>query len=373
MLPYLGLLLGAHVCAIYLAGGLAHGVLSLLLAVGALRWLSLGPQPARGRQASKGEPAKASKGESAKTAPRGLSAPAQPNLSNTLQAVFIPPGDQGLIDLGLGVPRIQENENCVCTSMFMIKNPEMSGPFNAYFEGKRRLWEGRWQIRVKRTPTKPLLFGIELAEYVPVPAWSKRVQQMTVALLRKAVGKDLYHSVGDDPWKSGETERPVFTMPLWAFDQLIISEEGEEPNILDLDGRGMLRTEGRAKFIRTMNNLELQPGKVYTFSFWSISRFVDVLNWKMLGVVPGGMDFSVFCGRPPVHVVIYELEDSEDPRETRHLQSRKRYWFNLALWSTKVPPSQPQIRAMLWEGSAAEAAEEDTDAQEAQSSWCCWR
>ena len=50
-----------QVCAVYLAGGLAHGVLSLLLAVGALRWLSLGPQPATGRQASKGEPAKAEK------------------------------------------------------------------------------------------------------------------------------------------------------------------------------------------------------------------------------------------------------------------------------------------------------------------------
>ena len=49
------------------------------------------------------------------------------------------------------IEQVQENENCVCTSMFMIKNPEMSGPFNAYFEGKRRLWEGRWQIRVKRT------------------------------------------------------------------------------------------------------------------------------------------------------------------------------------------------------------------------------
>ena len=37
-----------------------------------------------------------------------------------------------------------------------------------------------------------------------------------------AAAKDLYHSVGDDPWKtSGETERPVFTMPLWAFDSTI--------------------------------------------------------------------------------------------------------------------------------------------------------
>mmetsp|Transcript_21322 Transcript_21322/g.47526 ORF Transcript_21322/g.47526 Transcript_21322/m.47526 type:complete len:373 (+) Transcript_21322:98-1216(+) len=372
MLPYLGLLLGAHVCAIYLAGGLAHGVLSLLLAVGALRWLSLGPQPARGLQASKGE--SPSKGEPAKAAPRGSSAPGKPKLSDTIQAAMIPPGDQGLIDLGLGAHGFQENENCVVECMMLMKSPEASGPCNAYFEGKRRLWEARLQFRVKRTPTKPVVFGIELAEYVPVSGWSRRVQQMTVAMLRKVAGKDLYHSAGDDPRKtSGETERPGFAMPLWAFDQLVISEEGEEPNIRDLEGRGVLRTEGRADFVRTMNSLELQPGKVYTFSFWSISRFVDVLDWKMLGVVPGGMDFSVFCGRPPVHVVIYELEDSEDPRETRHLQSRKRYWFNLALWSTKVPPSQPQIRAMLWEGSAAEAAEEDTDAQEAQSSWCCWR
>mmetsp|Transcript_30168 Transcript_30168/g.89595 ORF Transcript_30168/g.89595 Transcript_30168/m.89595 type:complete len:367 (+) Transcript_30168:78-1178(+) len=366
MLPYLGLSFGVAVCAIYLAGGPALGVLSLLLAVGTLKWLSPSMKPV-----AKG---KSSMTQATDKMAEAATAQAKPVLADTLQGVNTPAGDNGLIDLGQGEPCIVENDYCTTKTMYAFKTPEKSGLFNEHFAGKKRLWEIRWQIRVKQTPKNPLLFGIELAEYVPVSGWSRRVQQMTVAMLRKVAGKDLYHSAGDDPRKtSGETERPGFAMPLWAFDQLVISEEGEEPNIRDLEGRGVLRTEGRADFVRTMNSLELQPGKVYTFSFWSISRFVDVLNWKMLGVVPGGMDFSVFCGRPPVHVVIYELEDSEDPRETRHLQSRKRYWFNLALWSTKVPPSQPQIRAMLWEGSAAEAAEEDTDAQEAQSSWCCWR
>jgi hypothetical protein len=360
MLPYLGLSFGVAVCAVYLAGGPVLGVLSLLLAVGTLKWLSPAMKPIAAPKSSKTQ-------ASARTPEATV---AKPVLADTLQGVYTPAGDHGIIDLGLGEPTIVENEYCTTKTLFAIKTADKSGPFNEHFAGKKRLWEVRWQIRVKKTPKNPLLFGIELAEYVPVSPWSKRIQQMTVAMLRKAAGKDLYHSAGEDPRQvRGEAERPVFVMPLWAFDQLIVSEPGEEPDLRNLEGHGMLRTEGRADFIRTMNGLQMQPDKVYTFSFWCISRFVDVLDWNLLGIVPGGIDFNVFCGRPPVNLVMYELEDSENGSETRHLQSRKKYYYNMALWSTKAPPSRPQVQAMLQDGEVAESVEEDTDVQ----SWCCWR
>ena len=108
---------------------------------------------------------------------------------------------------------------------------------------------------------------------------------------------------------------------------------GATKDLLNLAGLGKLRTDGRADFIKTMNSLQMQPDKVYTFSFWCISRFVDVLDWNLLGIVPGGIDFNVFCGRPPVNIVIYELDDAEEAGETRHLQSRKKYFCNMSLWS----------------------------------------
>ena len=37
-----------------------------------------------------------------------------------------------------------------------------------------------------------------------------------------------------------------------------------------------------------------------------------------------------------IYIYIYILEDAEDTRETRHLQSRKKYYYNFALWSTKA-------------------------------------
>jgi hypothetical protein len=361
MLPYLGLSFGVAVCAIYLAGGPALGVLSLLLAVGTLKWLSPSMKPI-----AKG---KSSMTQATDKMAEAATAQAKPVLADTLQGVNTPAGDNGLIDLGQGEPCIVENDYCTTKTMYAFKTPEKSGLFNEHFAGKKRLWEIRWQIRVKQTPKNPLLFGIELAEYVPVSPWSKRIQQMTVALCRKAAGKDLYHSAGEDPRQvRGEAERPVFVMPTWAFDQLIISDVGEEPDIRNLEGHGQLRTEGRADFIKSMHNLHMTPDKVYTFSFWCISRFVDVLDWNLLGIVPGGIDFNVFCGRPPVNVVIYELEDAEDTRETRHLQSRKKYYYNFALWSTKAPPSRPQIQAMLQDGQVAESVVDDTDGHQ---SWCC--
>jgi len=372
-LSYLGLSLGVAVCAAYSSGGPALGALSLLLALAALRWLAP-EEPVR----SGGGGGKSSKTEVATRTSllqananrfQQLTSPADAN-RESLQGVF-PGSGRGLVDFGLPEPHTVENENCSCTTHVLFNPPDKTGPFAEHFAGKKRLWEIRFQLRVKRAPKKPLVFGIELAEYVPVSGWAKRIQQMTVAMLRKVVGNDLYHSAGEDPnTVQGEAERPVFAMPLWAFDQLIISEPGQEPDITSVEGLGMLRTEGRVNFIRTMNSLQLQTDKVYTFSFWCISRFVDVLNWNLLGVVPGGIDFNVFCGRPPVHIVIYSLEDSkEDDRETRHLQSRKKYFSNMALWSTKVPPTRPQLRAMLQDGEVA-AVEEDTDVQ---SRWCCWR
>jgi len=359
MLPfYLGLSCGVAVCAVYASGGAVPGLLALILAAAALRWLA--PEGTLTRV----------KAAPAKTDAEGSSVAAADSTKRlTLHGAFNPPGEHGLVDMGRGEPKTVENENCVSKTVILFSTPDKSGPFEAHFAGKKRLWEIRWQIRVKRTPKRPLVFGVELAEYVPLSEWMRRIQQMTVKMLRRAVGSDLYHSAGESPQKvRGEAERPVFVMPLWAFDQLIISEPGKEPDILNLAGLGKLRTDGRADFIKTMNSLQMQPDKVYTFSFWCISRFVDVLDWNLLGIVPGGIDFNVFCGRPPVNVVIYELEDAEDTRETRHLQSRKKYYYNFALWSTKAPPSRPQIQAMLQDGQVAESVVDDTDGHQ---SWCC--
>jgi len=295
---------------------------------------------------------------------------------------FVPP--TRLLDFSKSEEvHVVENENCTCTCYVAYRPTDdpardAAGAYAhaKHFQGRRRLWEIRWQIRVKRRPQRPLVFGLELAEYVPVSGWARRIQQMTVSTLRSVVGKDLYHSCGDDPRAvEGEAERPVFVMPLWAFDQLIISEPGKEPDIRNIEKLGVLRTDGRAEFIRKLAGLELQPDKVYTFAFWCISRFLDVVNWQMLGVVPGGVSFNTFCGRPPVHSVIYELDNAACSQDRRHLQSRKNYFFNLAFWSQKFPPERTPLQDAGVEDASPDCGPDKV------SEWrpnlgdglCCWR
>jgi hypothetical protein len=231
---------------------------------------------------------------------------------------------------------------------------EKSGqyPYAQHFSGRKRLWEARIQIKFKQTPTAPVQFGIELDDYVPLPAASKRLMSVVIAALRKVVGNDLYHSVGDDPKVTeGPREKPVFAMPLWAFDQFILTPEGEDvPNLTDprFSELGLTRANNRAAFIKEMSSLDLKSGPTYTFAFWGISQFLDVINWEVSGVIPfTKINFNQFCGKPPVHVVMYSIKDAENPKETRHLESRKQYFFDLKFWSSKCTPTPERLRQLL--------------------------
>eukprot|EP00411_Alexandrium_monilatum_P063254 CAMPEP_0175530580 /NCGR_PEP_ID=MMETSP0096-20121207/21733_1 /TAXON_ID=311494 /ORGANISM="Alexandrium monilatum, Strain CCMP3105" /LENGTH=364 /DNA_ID=CAMNT_0016833303 /DNA_START=24 /DNA_END=1115 /DNA_ORIENTATION=+ len=294
-----------------------------------------------------------------------------------LQGTVVP--STGLLDFQEGDVHVFDNENCTCKFHILYRptdDPAADAagdyPWAAHFGGKKRLWEIRWQLTVKRAPRRPLVFGLELSRYMPVSGWARRIQAMTVATLRGVVGEDLYHSCGDDPKTvHGEAERPVFMMPLWAFDQIIVSEPGEEPDIRNIASLGTLRTSNRVEFIRRFSTLELEPGKVYTFAFWCISRFVDVVRWRMLGVVPKGVNFNTFCGRPPVHIVIYEVEEDPSGREKRHLQSRKTYYFNLALWSTRDPPAPDALRALVPDALRGPGQAREDAGRGAAHGWCC--
>lgn len=340
-----------------------------LLVVLLARWLPLGTQKENGTPRSKKQTR-----DSPTTSEGHLDFGKASSLR--LHGSFVP--STGLLDFSKDEVHVTENDNCHCTCYILYRPTDDADrdeadayPNAAHFRGRKRLWEMRWQIRVKRPPKRALVFGLELSEYVPVSGWARRIQSMTVSTLRGVVGKDLYHSCGDSPGQvEGEAERPVFVMPMWAFDQLIVSQAGEEPDIRDIESLGVLRTSGRADFIKRLSSLEMEPGKVYTLAFWCISRFVDVVNWQMMGVVPGGVSFNTFCGKPPVHIVIYEVDDTRDSKDTRHLPSRKTYWFDLALWSSKEPPSASSLRALLPE---AEHERQVSCPEENQQGWCCWR
>jgi len=230
--------------------------------------------------------------------------------------------------------------------------------FAEYFRGKTRLWELRMQFTIKTSLcSKDLYFGVELEEYVHLPAAAKRVVQLSVAAIRQALG-GVYHTQGDDPAKARdgeEVERPTVVLPLWAFDQFIITPAGEEPPELtspDFPEYGSRRKGRIAEYIREMDALvaNLGPGPTYTLAFWGNSRFLDVMTWKLRGVpVVTPYDFEPLIGQPPVYAVIYALsaptELGRDGKpESRHLPSRKKYLFRAAIWN-----SERRIHQQLFE------------------------
>jgi len=98
--------------------------------------------------------------------------------------------------------------------------------------------------------------------------------------------------------------------------------------------------------------------KVYTFAFWGISQFIDVINWEFRGLFPRfKMDANKLCGRPPVYVVAYQLAGTAEGEEEdhRHLISKKSYYFKVALWSDKKPPESDFLEELL--GSAQSSAQ----------------
>jgi len=282
-----------------------------------------------------------------------------------LQGTFVP--SQGMVIANPDYPYQSENERCTFKFLPMHRptwNAQLdkSGhyPFSQHFQGRKRLWEMRLQFVFKSDINEVLRFGIELDEYVPLNAATKRLMHVAVSALRRVVGDDLYHSPGDDPKRSqGPHEKPVFTMPLWAFDQFMVTPEGEEPpDLMDPSFHefGWKRTDDRSEFIREISALKLKAGPTYTFAFWGISQFMDQINWKMTKVIPfKSIDFNLFCGAPPVHLVLYTLSENEEG-ETRHLQSRKSYLFQLAFWSSKCAPNPARVNHLFAQSGDSVAA-----------------
>lgn len=209
---------------------------------------------------------------------------------------------------------------------------------------KKRLWEIRFRFRFKRRVSLcDLFFGAELEAYVPVNAATKRVMDLSVSGMRQVVGDRLYHTLGEATG-DGEREQPAILLPLWAFDQFLETLEGETPPELtdpNLPTYGHKRVGQLREYKRLMDALDLRPGPTFTFCFWGVSRFCDVMTWQATGIpIFTPIDLNLYCGKPPLHLVMYTLNGDD---EKRHLQSRKTYFFRVCFWSSLKRPDKDVV------------------------------
>lgn len=244
-----------------------------------------------------------------------------------------------------------DNENC--SGQFLVLHRptydsklDSSGNYRYgdYFAGKKRLWEIRFRFRFKRRVSLcDLFFGAELEAYVPVNAATKRVMDLSVSGMRQVVGDRLYHTLGEATG-DGEREQPAILLPLWAFDQFLETLEGETPPELtdpNLPTYGHKRVGQLREYKRLMDALDLRPGPTFTFCFWGVSRFCDVMTWQATGIpIFTPIDLNLYCGKPPLHLVMYTLNGDD---EKRHLQSRKTYFFRVCFWSSLKRPDKDVV------------------------------
>lgn len=279
-----------------------------------------------------------------------------------------------------------ENDMCTLSSLGLHRNTwdsslQRPGIYLGYeLPGAAIKWEKRIQFRLKEVPKGILKFGIELDDYVPVNGATKIAMKLIVGAMKLIVGNDLYHSIGDDPAVTeGELERPILSMPMWAFDQVIETPEGEEPPSLidpNFQNLGMRRKDNNKEFAQKMANMKWEVGPTYTLSFWSISSMLDLALWKISGAFPGvSMSMDQFCGRPPVHIVVYDFQPqtANGQLDHRHLDSAKRYILHIALWSSGNPPPDWRLHQLMPTGRKLQAQSvEDNAFPKMFRRYCCW-
>eukprot|EP00930_Biecheleria_cincta_P021732 TRINITY_DN16015_c0_g1_i1.p1 TRINITY_DN16015_c0_g1~~TRINITY_DN16015_c0_g1_i1.p1 ORF type:complete len:400 (-),score=45.08 TRINITY_DN16015_c0_g1_i1:139-1287(-) len=235
-------------------------------------------------------------------------------------------------------------------------------PYADHFHTRKRLWEFRLQLKFREPVDGEVIFGCEQDRYYHVPTVEKYISSTVIGLLRTAAGDAMYQTHGDDPRHvRGETERPQIMFPLWVMDQLIVSEEGEEPPDLtdpEFSSFGVLRAEDRRKHREVLKRMEFRPGPTFTFGFWCIAQFVDAIGWKVpaRGVIPQ-VKLNEIGTHPPCYITMYALRPQEEwsnvqgKRDTRHLDSRKIYIWRVALWSSLLPPESNREQELLSKGA----------------------
>jgi len=277
-----------------------------------------------------------------------LQVPQEPHI----ELVLDPP--TGLQHSNPKEPYAFENDNCQGKYLYFhppTGEATVLGPggmsYREYFAHKSRLWELRMQFRFKRPPNldEDIFFGIEMEEFVPLSMATKQAQKLVIAAINQAVG-GMYQSPGDNPEKTqGELEKPCCVLPLLAFDQFVETPEGQQPPSLSdpqFPTLGSRRYKRVAEYTKEIKALQqgFKVGPCYTLAFWGNSRFLDVLNWMLIGIpVATPMDFNKLAGKPPVYAVLYYLMPGPEG-EKRHVNSRKRNLFRAALWSSSKRPER---------------------------------
>lgn len=279
-----------------------------------------------------------------------------------------------------------ENDMCSGEFLFVHKptgNPSIvaSGtyPYSAHIHGRKRLWEMRWHFRMKKELDGTLWFGLEQDKYYWPGYFQYKLGQSVVSAMRKIVG-EVYQTVGEDPSRNrGEVERPALAFPLWVLDQLIITPEGQEPPELtdpNFPTLGITKSHDRKAFQKAIDELTLKPGPTFTVALWCVARFGDWITWTIAAPMIPRTSLTEIGIHPPIFLVYYVLKSADDPKDQRHMDSKKDYLFRIASWSSMAPASQARQQELLevHQGriNGSRSNQGKTNGSKQLFGQCCW-
>eukprot|EP00320_Phaeocystis_rex_P000634 CAMPEP_0119070090 /NCGR_PEP_ID=MMETSP1178-20130426/33695_1 /TAXON_ID=33656 /ORGANISM="unid sp, Strain CCMP2000" /LENGTH=312 /DNA_ID=CAMNT_0007051901 /DNA_START=27 /DNA_END=965 /DNA_ORIENTATION=+ len=250
-------------------------------------------------------------------------------------------------------PTPVENEHFVGHVMVLHRPAgeasKSNGPYAWYFSGKTRVWEIRIQGRFKTAPVGTVYAGsiFEEFNYAVKPAQGAKIL-MGVArrLIDKVLGVGMHISWGARQGAAAESDAPLAAMvaPFVGFDQIVRTSASEEPPALqtDISALGVRRNamsstaEWRTRVAELTTDLSTQD--TFTFCSWGCSRFVNLTDWRYTSIAPMPVSISKMCDEWPLHAVMYSHNGSERDRDGEvHRESRKVYFVDLLIWSSRTP------------------------------------
>ena len=225
----------------------------------------------------------------------------------------------------------------------LLNAGDAASPHEEYFANKTRRWECRIQGRFKVLP-RGKLFGGAMLQDEPMgqpPGFALRMLARAGEALLRAVVPDVHFTLGDRgaSSRSADAELPHAVASARGLDQLVVTPARTTPPRLqdDLTSHSGVRAKMRKAAWAEHAGLPLRTDVTYTFGFWGVSRFVNLVEWKY--ELPGGVTAAMEPAFPQ-HVVLYTLEgDAHGP----HRESKKAYIMDLLLFSSKALPLDQSV------------------------------
>ncbi|TYZ62066.1 hypothetical protein PybrP1_010066 [[Pythium] brassicae (nom. inval.)] len=220
------------------------------------------------------------------------------------------------------------------------------------FNGRKRtLWvqvQGSFKRSVPAAST--LFLAAEVASPLALGFWARKLVEVLVAITKK-IARNVHISFGDD---SGSDELPHAAFPLYeCVDEFVETSVGDSPSTLRQiptlgvenfgetpqqkeerrtrrQSSGSAPSRDRTSSSGSTPSKQFEPGKVYTFQFYTM--YADLAQWQIANL-PGMPEIALskFVGEQPIRFAAYVVNTSPSSPASvgpiKHTSAAKDYLF----------------------------------------------